>query len=43
MMPPGVAIAVVDFDQSVRNRLAMQLGEGATTFGRVGKLRSRLL
>lgn len=43
MMPPGVAIAVVDFDQSVRNRLAMQLGEGATTFGSVGELSSRLL
>ncbi len=43
MMPAGVAIAVVDFDQSVRNRLAMQLGEGATTFGSVGELSSRLL
>ncbi|MDZ7677802.1 MAG: P-loop NTPase [Acidimicrobiales bacterium] len=43
MMPAGVAIAVVDFDQSVRNRLAMQLGEGATTFGSVGELTSRLL
>lgn len=43
MMPAGVAIAVVDFDQSVRNRLAMQLGDGATTFGSVGELSSRLL
>ena len=43
MMPAGVAIAVVDFDQSVRNRLAMQLGEGATTFGSVAELNSRLL
>ena len=43
MMPAGVAIAVVDFDQSVRNRLAMQLGEGATTFGSVSELSSRLL
>jgi pilus assembly protein CpaE len=43
MIPAGVAIAVVDFDQSVRNRLAMQLGEGATTFGSVAELNSRLL
>ncbi len=43
MIPAGVAIAVVDFDQSVRNRLAMQLGEGATTFGSVAELSSRLL
>ena len=34
---------MVDFDQSVRNRLAMQLGEGATTFGSVAELSSRLL
>ncbi|MGY6500135.1 MAG: AAA family ATPase [Acidimicrobiales bacterium] len=43
MIPAGVAIAVVDFDQSVRNRLAMQLGEGATTFASVAELQSRLL
>jgi pilus assembly protein CpaE len=43
MIPAGVAIAVVDFDQSVRNRLAMQLGDGATTFSSVAELSSRLL
>jgi len=43
MIPAGVAVAVVDADQSVRNRLAMQLGEAATTFGSVGELSSRLI
>jgi pilus assembly protein CpaE len=43
MIPAGVAVAVVDADQSVRNRLAMQLGESATTFGSVGELSSRLI
>ncbi len=43
MIPAGVAVAVVDADQSVRNRLAMQLGEAATTFSSVGELSSRLI
>lgn len=43
VIPAGVAVAVVDVDQSVRNRLAMQLGETATTFGSVAELRGRLL
>jgi pilus assembly protein CpaE len=43
MIPAGVAVAVVDADQSVRNRLAMQLGESATTFGSVADLSSRLI
>ncbi|QGG95481.1 nucleotide-binding protein [Actinomarinicola tropica] len=43
MIPAGMAIAVVDVDQAVRNRLAMQLGENATTFGSVAELRGRLL
>ncbi|MBK5222403.1 MAG: P-loop NTPase [Acidimicrobiia bacterium] len=43
MIPAGIAVAVVDADQSTRNRLAMQLGESATTFGSVGELRARLL
>lgn len=43
MIPAGVAVAVVDVDQSVRNRLAMQLGEAATTFGSVAELQGRLI
>lgn len=43
VIPAGIAVAVVDVDQSVRNRLAMQLGETATTFGSVAELRGRLL
>lgn len=42
-VPPGVAIAVVDTDQAVRNRLVMQLGDGVTTFSSIGEFRARLL
>jgi pilus assembly protein CpaE len=39
---PSVAVAVVDTDQAARSRLAMQLGQGATPFGSVNELASRL-
>lgn len=42
-VPPGVAIAVIDADQAVRNRLVMQLGDGVTTFSSIGEFRTRLL
>jgi pilus assembly protein CpaE len=41
-VPSDVGIAVVDADQSTRNRLAMQLGEGATALESVADLRRRL-
>ncbi len=37
-----VAVAVVDSDQTARSRLAMQLGQGATPFGSINDLASRL-
>jgi len=37
-----VAVAVVDNDQAARSRLAMQLGQGATPFGSINDLASRL-
>ncbi len=37
-----VAVAVVDADQAARSRLAMQLGQGATPFGSINDLASRL-
>jgi pilus assembly protein CpaE len=39
---PSVAVAVVDTDQAARSRLAMQLGQGATPFGSLNELASRL-
>jgi pilus assembly protein CpaE len=39
---PQVAVAVVDGDQTARSRLAMQLGQGATPFGSINELASRL-
>lgn len=41
-VPSDVGIAVIDADQSTRNRLAMQLGEGAAPFESIGELRRRL-
>lgn len=38
----SLPVAVVDADQSVRNRLAMQLGEQAVAFGSIEELESRL-
>lgn len=38
----SLPVAVVDADQSVRNRLAMQLGEQAVAFESVAELESRL-
>lgn len=38
----SLPVAVVDADDSIRNRLAMQLGEHAVTFGSVAELESRL-
>jgi pilus assembly protein CpaE len=38
----SLPVAVVDADQSVRNRLAMQLGEQAVAFGSIAELESRL-
>ena len=38
----SLPVAVVDSDESVRNRLAMQLGEQAVAFGSIGELESRL-
>lgn len=39
---PGVAIAVVDTDQTVRSRLAMQLGEAAAAFPTIESLAEHL-
>jgi len=39
---PQVAVAVVDGDQAIRSRLAMQLGQGATPFPSVNDLAPRL-
>lgn len=39
---PQVAVAVIDADQAARSRLAMQLGQGATPFGSINELASRL-
>ncbi len=39
---PQVGVAVVDADQTVRSRLAMQLGQGATPFGSLNDLLPRL-
>ncbi|HSL57964.1 MAG TPA: P-loop NTPase [Acidimicrobiales bacterium] len=41
-MPSDVGIAVIDADLSTRNRLAMQLGEGAQPFESIAELRRRL-
>lgn len=43
-LPPSiqVSVAVVDADQSVRNRLAMQIGQGATAFASIEELSRRL-
>lgn len=38
----AVPVAVVDVDQAVRNRLAMQLGEHAVAFGSIDELEARL-
>jgi pilus assembly protein CpaE len=40
--PSAVPVAVVDVDQAVRNRLAMQLGEHAVAFGSIEELEARL-
>src|SRR5262245_6760625 len=39
---PQVAVAVVDGDQAIRSRLAMQLGQGATPFPSINDLAPRL-
>ncbi|WP_334144689.1 AAA family ATPase [Rhabdothermincola sp.] len=39
---PQVAVVVVDADQAVRSRLAMQLGQGATPFASLSDLTARL-
>jgi pilus assembly protein CpaE len=39
---PQVAVAIVDSDQAIRSRLAMQLGQGATPFGSINDLAPRL-
>lgn len=39
---PQVAVVVVDADQAVRSRLAMQLGQGATPFPSLSDLTARL-
>jgi pilus assembly protein CpaE len=39
---PGVAIAVVDADQTIRSRLAMQLGEAAAAFPSIESLAEHL-
>jgi pilus assembly protein CpaE len=39
---PGVAIAVVDVDQTIRSRLAMQLGEAAAAFPSIESLAEHL-
>jgi pilus assembly protein CpaE len=39
---PQVAVAVIDADPSSRSRLAMQLGPGATPFGSINELATRL-
>jgi pilus assembly protein CpaE len=39
---PGVAIAVVDADQTIRSRLAMQLGEAAAAFPTIESLAEHL-
>jgi len=41
-IPADVAIAVVDADQTTRNRLAMQLGESARPFESIRELAGRL-
>ena len=38
----GVPVVIVDDDQAVRSRLAMQLGESAVTVGSIDELRPRL-
>jgi pilus assembly protein CpaE len=38
----GVPVVIVDDDQAVRSRLAMQLGESAVTVSSIDELRSRL-
>jgi pilus assembly protein CpaE len=39
---PQVAVVVVDHDQAIRSRLAMQLGQGATPFATISDLTARL-
>src|SRR5947207_15926764 len=39
---PGAAVAVVDMDQAVRSRLAMQLGDFAVPVAGIDALRERL-
>jgi pilus assembly protein CpaE len=39
---PQVAVVVVDHDQAIRSRLAMQLGQGATPFASISDLTARL-
>lgn len=39
---PQVAVVVVDTDQAIRSRLAMQLGQGATPFPSLSDLTARL-
>lgn len=39
---PGVAVVVIDSDQTARSRLVMQLGQGVTPFGSVNELAARL-
>lgn len=39
---PGVAVVVIDSDQTTRSKLAMQLGQGATPFPSLNDLASRL-
>jgi pilus assembly protein CpaE len=39
---PQVAVAVIDGDQAIRSRLAMQLGQGATPFSAISELAPRL-
>lgn len=39
---PGVAVVVIDPDQTARSRLAMQLGQGVTPFASLNELAARL-
>src|SRR3954447_3117308 len=39
---PGAAVAVVDADQAIRSRLAMQLGDFAVPLANIEALRERL-
>lgn len=39
---PGVAVVVIDPDQSARSRLVMQLGQGVTPFASLNELAARL-